>query len=111
MIRNGKQYSLTYDDRRLPKHYGWKTDSKVVELTADYEKFLKENRSRQADAISRMAVESTLHSLDKNGRWISRYDGKPLVGQPKMKLDERYLSSEVFSRNVSRLSEFLIQNR
>ena len=34
MERQGKDYSLTYDDTNLPDHYGWKNDSKVVHLEA-----------------------------------------------------------------------------
>ncbi len=32
MERDGEKYSLTYDDRRLPSHYGWKTPARLDEL-------------------------------------------------------------------------------
>ena len=32
MARSGKKYELTYDDSKLPAHYGWKTDSRIEQL-------------------------------------------------------------------------------
>lgn len=47
-------------------------------------------------------------ALDDRGRWISTYGGEPLVGQPKFPVDAQYISSEVFSRNMMTLSDYLV---
>jgi len=43
------------------------------------------------------------YSIDLKQRW-----GEVLAGQPKFKLNTPYISSEVFSRNIETLSEYLI---
>ena len=42
--------------------------------------------------------------LDDEGRWISTYGGERIVGQAKFAVGEKYLSSEVFSRNLELLA-------
>ena len=34
MNRQGSVYSLTYDDSRLPSHYGWKVENRLQQLRA-----------------------------------------------------------------------------
>ena len=107
MIRKGKQYSLTNSDANLPKHYGWKTESRLDEL----EQHL---RALQSDSTNLPAKDSALATdaariigeLDQ-GRWISTYQCGRLVSQPKFAPDSLYISSEVFSRNLSTLCECL----
>jgi hypothetical protein len=41
-----------------------------------------------------------IRDLDQQGRWITTYAGERLVGQPKFQRGFRYISSDVFSRNV-----------
>jgi PelA/Pel-15E family pectate lyase len=114
MKRNGRQYELTYDDSDLPSHYGWKTDSRLEKLQQRYNE-LKENgprsdEAREASTSRRVAgsrVAEIVGDLDDEGRWISVYDGEPLVGQPKFERGMKYLSSAVFSRNVTILSAYL----
>ena len=36
MVRSGKKYSLTYDDSKLPKHYGWKIESRLDAIEQAY---------------------------------------------------------------------------
>jgi hypothetical protein len=52
-------------------------------------------------------VRKIIGDLDAEGRWISTYAGERLVGQPKFASGFRYLSSDVFIRNVERLSEYI----
>jgi PelA/Pel-15E family pectate lyase len=52
-------------------------------------------------------VRKILRELDEQGRWITTYRGERLVGQPKFSDGFRYISSEVFSRNVETLSEYV----
>ena len=48
---------------------------------------------------------------DADGRGITTYAGEPLVGQPKFERGFRFLSSDVFSRNVETLSEYIASLR
>jgi hypothetical protein len=52
-------------------------------------------------------VRRIIGELDSEGRWISTYAGEKLVGQPKFADGFRFISSEVFSKNVDTLSEFI----
>lgn len=108
MVRQGQQYSLTYDDRKLPKHYGWKWTSRIPQLEAQF-KQLSAGQPLKPRRISTKEVQSIIADLDSQGRWVSTYDGAKLVGQAKMKAGEKYLSSEIFSRNLNKLAQFLIE--
>ncbi|QDT41153.1 Pectic acid lyase [Gimesia alba] len=106
MVRRGKKYELTYDDSKLPAHYGWKTVSKIEQLEKKYE-ILKAGGLIPKPKIEEVDTRKILSSLTPQGRWISTYNGERLVGQAKMPVGEKYLSSEVFSSNLSQLSEFV----
>jgi PelA/Pel-15E family pectate lyase len=109
-----EQYQLTYDDARAPKHYGWKSDSRLESI----EKRLEEQKSGKfrdplkPKSISEETVRTIVRSLDAEGRWLSINNGpEALVGQPKFAPGQRYLSSEVFNKNVGTLAAFLAQPR
>ncbi len=110
MNRRGDKYELTYEDSDLPDHYGWKTDNTLNQLDLRY------NVVRAGDATTDVAsarelelrVNSIITALDDRSRWIDHYDGTRLVGQPKFKLGEPYLSSQTFSNNLTRLAEFVV---
>jgi len=53
-------------------------------------------------------VRQINENLDDQGRWLSIYQEERLVGQPKFKLNTPYIASEVFSRNIETLSEYLM---
>jgi PelA/Pel-15E family pectate lyase len=106
MARHGKRYSLTYDDSDLPAHYGWKWDSRIDELERKYI-LLKDGGVPTTQPVNVDNVRLIVSTLDQHGRWVSTYDGKRLVGQAKMPLGAKYLSSERFSKNLATLSEFL----
>jgi hypothetical protein len=108
MQRNGRQYELTYDDSDLPSHYGWKTDSRLEKLERQYNE-LKENGRRPSDSrrVSESRVAQVVGDLDEQGRWISVYDKESLVGQPKFQRGMKYLSSDVFIRNMTTLGRYL----
>lgn len=109
MSRSGKTYSLTYDDSRLPAHYGWKTDSRIEALAATFNHITGPGGDPESGPSSD-DVASILKSLDDRGRWISTFDGDRLVGQPKFAVGDQYLNSAVFSRNLELLSAYLIAN-
>jgi hypothetical protein len=109
MKRRGDVYTLTNDDDDVPGHYMWKIRVNLEELAAGYQR-RKNAQSPETphshEPLAMMAQQIT-NFLDEQGRWISTYSGERLVGQPKFKTGEEYLSSEIFSRNIEVLSEFL----
>jgi PelA/Pel-15E family pectate lyase len=111
MSRRGDIYTLTYDDSNLPGHYAWKIDSRLHDIEARYNR-LKHNAAITTPSRNIVDLEKQVRqineSLDDQGRWISTYQGKSLVGQPKFKFNTQYIASEVFSKNIETLSEYLI---
>lgn len=95
-------YRLTYDDSTAPSHYGWKQ-------SADFETIGKE--AMAAVPPPEEDIRKIVRAMDGEGRWISTYAGESLVGQPKFAVGFQYLSSEVFSRNVERISAYLAARR
>ena len=111
MVRRGDKYTLTNDDSDLPKHYGWKTESRLEDIERDFRELSTGERLPKSSLTGRPTaaqVRKIIDDLDPAGRWISTYGGEPLVGQAKMAIEAKYLSSEVFSHNLTALSEFLI---
>lgn len=107
MFRRGDVYRLTYDDSDLPKHYGWKVDSRLDEITRLYKaNTAKDVKTEQVSELE-PRVRRIIKGLDQQGRWLSRSDGERLVGQPKFAPNEAYLSSAVFSENLTTLSKYL----
>ncbi len=109
MLRRGDQYSLTYDDTRLPSHYSWKTRSRAAELRRRYQRVV--DGSPKSSDRSRMprpdAVRQVIADLDAQGRWVTTASEERLVGQTKFRPGERYLSSAEFSRNLSLLAAYV----
>jgi PelA/Pel-15E family pectate lyase len=107
--RRGDTYTLTYDDSRLPSHYGWKIDSRLPLIEQQYNDLRSGRTVAEPRAASDLAsrAKQILDDLDELGRWVSTYRGERLVGQPKMQPGAQYLSSEVFSVNLTALSEYL----
>jgi PelA/Pel-15E family pectate lyase len=107
MSRQGETYSLTYDDSNLPDHYGWKVPSRLKAIAQAYEAGTSNPATENGKAASDAEVRDIIQSLDEQGRWLSHYKGERLVGQPKFKMNEPYLSSAMFSQNVEKLSTYL----
>jgi len=113
MSRRGRQYSLTYSDANLPKHYAFKTTSHVAALEEKYKQLKHGKRAAKQPPVSEKQVREKqarkiLAALDDAGRWVSTYQaGERLVGQPKFAAGAKYLSSELFSRNLEKLSEYV----
>jgi hypothetical protein len=111
MTRRGDVYSLTYDDSKLPDHYGWKVDSRLEAIEADYQAAATGSAARVPEpslADLERKVRQIIAELDDEGRWISTYQGERLTGQPKFKPGSQYISSDVFSRNVELIAHYLI---
>ena len=109
MTRRGSTYSLTYDDRRLPAHYGWKVTNWISDLETAYENAVNQ-RSPELEPLNSPTILRVMDQLDAQSRWISTYNGERLIGQTRFELGEQYLSSEVFSKNISLLSRFVLSN-
>jgi hypothetical protein len=110
MTRDGDEYSLTYDDSKLPSHYGWKVASRLDAIEAEYQAVLKTGKSlKKQPTLDELRRDSRriIDELDEQGRWISKYAGEPLYGQPKFKPGQEYIHSGVFSQNVETLSAYL----
>jgi PelA/Pel-15E family pectate lyase len=113
MNRNGEQYFLTYDDTNLPDHYGWKQESRLQDIERRFGSIKSPPQISVAVSAPKDAgepwadVRAAIQSLDAEGRWLTTYNGERLVGQPKFKPGDQYLSSELFARNVMILSQFL----
>jgi len=105
MKRNGKQYSLTYNDSRLPDHYGWKTLSQMETLKKKFAR-IRAGKSPVLDISEREQLRdarTAIASLDRQGRWISTFQGEKLIGQLKLPMGEKYIASQVFADNVGAL--------
>ncbi|MCA9003759.1 MAG: pectic acid lyase, partial [Planctomycetaceae bacterium] len=109
MTRSGKNYSLTYDDSDLPRHYDWKIESKLSQLQREYNllKAGKQQNSQSSQRELSTRVKTILKELDSQARWISTSTGERLVGQPKFPVNSQYISSEVFSDHLQTLSAYL----
>lgn len=110
MFRRGKQYELTYDDSQLPAHYGWKTPSRVHQLGKQHSVLIRYGLSALKSGVrpvKEKEIRSIIDALDEQGRWISSFSGQRLVGQMKLPIGTKYISSEVFSANLTSLSAFL----
>lgn len=99
-------YELTHDDSQLPKHYGWQNDSRLREID-EAMAALRPVGVNKAVKPTEAEVRAILGALDRDGKWVSRYDGEMMVGQPKFKEGEAYVSSAVFVSNVEWLCRFL----
>lgn len=102
-------YRLTYDDSLAPAHYGWKQPARFVAIERAY-LAAKSGVAPPPHPLAgdlREEARQIIGALDAQGRWISVYAGEPLVGQPKFARGFRYISSEVFRRNVEVLSDYI----
>lgn len=114
MTRDNDVYSLTYDDSKLPDHYGWKVASRLPAIEAEYQSILKTGKSAKTPPPPddlRHEVTRIIADLDDQGRWINTFAGEPLYGQPKFKPGDKYLSSATFSRNLETLSNYLLATK
>lgn len=100
-------YQLTYDDSAAPSHYGWKQPAGLDEIERAFHAARNGEERKAERPVTEQEVRAIVRDLDAEGRWISTYAGERLVGQPKFSPSFRYISSDVFSRNVETLSAYL----
>jgi hypothetical protein len=101
-----KYYQLTYDDSAVPGHYGWKQRARFDQIQKDYQAG-PPSKPRPTETDVRRIIKE----LDAQGRWISTYAGEGLVGQPKFEHGFKFISSDVFCRNVETLSDYIASQR
>lgn len=114
MNRRDGTYFLTYDDANLPAHYGWKQPTAVDALAAEFQELQAgrgETIAKPDLAVLADRARAIIAELDPEGRWISVHAGERLVGQPKFAVGFRYLSCEVFIRNLDALSDYVRATR
>lgn len=109
-----QKYELTHDDSKVPEHYGWKTVSRLPAIEKRYAE-LKAGTKRpvveKTTAPLAADVGRIIGELDAKGRWVSKHAGETLVGQPKLRANDLYLSSQVFSDNLNALSAYVHATR
>jgi len=101
-----KYYQLTYDDSAMPAHYGWNQRARFDQIQKDYQTG-PPSKPRPTEADVRRIIKE----LDPQARWISTYAGERLVGQPKFEPGFKFISSDVFCRNVETLSDYIASQR
>lgn len=104
-------YQLTNDDSRLPKHYGWKIDSRIAAIEASLAAAKTKAPAPIDPEVNENDVRKILAALDAEGRWVSAYAGGVLVGQPKFQPGQQYLASEVFNSNLETLARYIQRTR
>jgi PelA/Pel-15E family pectate lyase len=107
-------YELTHDDSRLPTHYSFKSRSQVDKLEERY-KILQEGGqpkiSRRSLKSLKKDAEEILVQQDSEGRWITDRNGKAVRNPAGQDASQLWVRSEVFSRHLSRLAEFVAAAR
>ncbi len=106
-----RDYQLTNDDAQLPEHYGWKIDARLDAIEVAFTVAKARGAVAAAPPAKEEDVRRIIRELDAEGRWISTYAGGMIVGQPKFKLGQLYIASEVFSKNLETLSSYLAKSR
>jgi len=102
-------YRLTNSDANVPQHYGWKTTAEIETLEAGLQAAKAGRLLPPAAANPTEAqVRKILQELDTEGRWVSTYAGGMMVGQPKFAAGFKFLASEVFNRNLEKLSDYVV---
>jgi hypothetical protein len=107
------RYELTYDDSAVPGHYGWTQNADFGTIRRAYEDARRGVSPPAAASAAKLEkrVRTIIRELDAGGRWVTIYAGDRLVGQPKFPISFHYISSDVFSRNIETLSDYLVPGR
>lgn len=101
-------YTLTHDDADLPQHYGFKIDPRIEQLERRHQELVTSGKRKQ-DTTSLVTLtreaEAIVAQLDEGGRWLADETLKPL--RPDADRASAVVSSGLFARNLTRLSEYL----
>lgn len=103
-----RQYQLTYDDSNVPTHYGWKAASRIDAIEKRHDYVARgQIYEQKVNGPSEEVVKDVIEAIDSDGIWSHQYAGEKLMGSPKFKLGEVYVSSAEFVKNVKLLSDFI----
>jgi hypothetical protein len=103
-----KQYQLTYDDSQVPTHYGWKSQSKLNQIEKSYELLSQgESRESKPKKVSPTVVREVVKAQGEDGSWSHVFQGEKLMGSPKFRQGELYVSSSEFIENVDILTRYI----
>jgi PelA/Pel-15E family pectate lyase len=105
-----EKYELTYDDSKVPGHYGWYQSSRLKLIEERWLSAQNEKMQSTPKKVDEKEIAKIISELDSNGLWVSTFAGESLVGQPKFPPKYLYISSDVFSRNVTKIAEYLKKN-
>jgi len=103
-------YLLTYNDSNLPTHYSFKSKSNVQKLEARYQILIKGDRPKVSKSNLRSLrkdADRILGELDSENRWVTDKNGTPAFTFHRQDLGFYFVESNVFSKNLSRLAEFV----
>jgi PelA/Pel-15E family pectate lyase len=106
-----RDYQLTHDDSQLPEHYGWKVESRLEAIEAALAAAKARQPAPATPAATDADIRQIVQALDAEGRWISKFGGEMMVGQPKFQTGDPYLASAVFAKNLETLSDYLLRTR
>lgn len=111
-----KQYELTYDDKDVPTHYGFKVSSKVDAIEREYQRLEKASskelaslrdaaaRGRSRSAPSDNEIRSVIAAMDERGAWVEmgrlRYQGDSDDTR-------QVIETSTFIRNIGLLSRYV----
>lgn len=100
-------YQLTYDPTNAPTHYGWTQPARFDRIQKAHDAAKAGDPLPKEKAPTADEVRKVIATLDKDGRWVSEYAGERLTGQPKFDRGFKYVSSDVFSKNVETLAGYI----
>ena len=103
-------YELTYDDSNLPTHYGFKAKSRIDKIEKRYQELKQTGKFKKSVSnLKTLTRDATriVSELDDEGRWLSNDKGEPVTASTHLNGQASVISSELFSRNLERLSEYM----
>jgi len=103
-------YVLTYDDSNVPTHYSFKAKSNVQKLEMRYQILAKGDQPKVIQSnlqTLRQDAKRILGELDSESRWVTNNKGVSAITSAQSDPGDSFLVSDVFSKNLSRLAEFV----
>ena len=101
---------LKYNDSNLPTHYSFKSKSKFQKLEVRYQILIQGGRPKVSKSNLRSLrkdADRILGELDSESRWVTDKNGIPSPILNRQDLDLFFLESNVFSKNLTSLAEFV----
>jgi hypothetical protein len=103
-------YELTYDDSNVPTHYSFKSNPGIEKIEKRISQIKESGKTKTSTSSLKSLqqdAEQLLAQLDASGRWLEDKNGKPLVNADAATTNQAILSSARFSKNLTRLAQFV----